>query len=157
MARKTKYGPRVQLTVDLGGKPVLAHPDLYKLFPHRNAIQLEEMRNTIARHGQGGKVLLLDKGDHYLLLDGHDTVQVVGLLQEEGQDIELAYEVYTPMETDPEAVYLECMALIIRRKNQQTAVEIKPEQKSAAILKYLREEASQKIYRTSNWIAKDLG
>ena len=55
------YGPRVEITVEVNGKPVLRHPDLYKLFPHRTPIQLEEMRNTIARHGQGGKVLLLDK------------------------------------------------------------------------------------------------
>ena len=49
-----------------------------------------------------------------MILDGNDTCAVVGLLQQEGQAIELDYELYTPMEQDPEAVYLECMALVIR-------------------------------------------
>jgi hypothetical protein len=151
-----QYGPKVDITVEINGKPLRVHPELYKLFPHRNPTQLEELRNSINRHGQGGKVVLLDKGDRYIILDGHDTVQVIGLLQQEGQDIELQYEVYTPLEPSNEGAYLECMQFVIRRKFQQTTVEITTKHKSAAILKYLREEAAQNLYRTSSWIARDL-
>ena len=42
-----QYGPKVDITVEVNGKPLRVHPELYKLFPHRNPTQLEELRNSM--------------------------------------------------------------------------------------------------------------
>src|SRR5271165_7525786 len=92
--------PSKEGTVMAGGKPVLSHPRIHGLFPRRDGKQLRALVDVIAKHGQSHPVLLLDHGDCFVIIDGHDTVRVVAYLQSEGNPIHLSYEVYTPQAAD---------------------------------------------------------
>lgn len=148
---------RDQLTLMAGGKPVKESPEIAGLFPKREFAALQELKTSILAHGQDGRCLYLDAGDHFLVIDGHDTSRAIAGLQREGREVEVAYDVYEPKEKAPELVLLEVMSVAIRRKNLQTAQPVQETDKRTAILRYLLACSVQGIHRTAAWVAEDLG
>jgi len=148
---------RGQLTLMAGGKPVKESAEIAGLFPKREFAALQELKTSILANGQDGRCLYLDAGDHYLVIDGHDTSRAIAGLQREGREVEVTYDVYEPKEKAPEMVLLEVMSVAIRRKNLQTAQPVDEEQKKDAILRYLIACSVQGVHRTAAWVAEDLG
>jgi hypothetical protein len=148
----------LRLYVDLDGEsvPVVEDPRLAALFRHRDKADLEALAASILAIGQESKVLLLRDAGKLIVIDGHDVCRAVATLQMQGHPIQLAYTLYEPKETSPELVYLEVMALIIRRKLAATTVTQDAETKSAAILTFLKTSYVNGIYPTSRWVAADL-
>jgi|SRR5208282_5333749 len=149
--------PSKEVTVIAGGKPVLSHPRIHELFPRRDGQQLRVLVDAISKHGQSHPVLLVDRGDCFIIIDGHDTVRVVAYLQSEGNPIHLSYEVYTPQAADPDGAAIECMAVAIRRKLLATSVELTKERKQDAILAYLVTCSQRDVYQSARWVSRIWG
>lgn len=139
------------------GKPVRESPEIAGLFPKREPQALQALMVSIAANGQDGRCLFVDMGDHFLVVDGHDTCRAVASLQMEGREVEVAYDLHQPKATTPEEVLLEVMAVAIRRKNLQTAQPVEETDKKGAILRYLLACSTQGVHRTAAWVAEDLG
>jgi hypothetical protein len=139
--------------------PVVQVAALADLFPDRSLEQFQALKQTILETGQIGKCLycLWDNGNSLLLIDGRDTSRAIGQLRNDGRPVDVAWELYTPIATDRDKILLELMAIVIRRKLLQTAVKLDVDSKESAILAFLKNCYAIGDYRTSNWIASDLG
>lgn len=152
---------------ETGGEAVCAYQEkdvlvvtdktLYDLFPKREKEAFADLKLSIRMNGQEGKCLYCHLDDKLLIIDGFDTSRVMAELRKEGHPIEVAWELYTPKATTREALFLELMAVIIRRKMIQTAVEVDEDTKEGAIKTYLTNCYAQAFFPTSRWVAEDLG
>lgn len=154
--KKAKPKP-VAVKVFANNKEVRENPQIAELFDKRIPDEMGILMHQIKEYGQQGKALLLEKADHYLIIDGHDTVRAVGLLQQDGDAVELAWEAYQPEAATPDGVFAEIMGVAIRRKMIQTTQDITEDDKKGAILTYLKVCATQGINRTASWDAEILG
>jgi hypothetical protein len=148
---------REELRLTAGGKPVKESPEIAGLYPKRGQEALQELKVSILANGQDGRCLFLDHGDHYLVVDGHDTCRAAANLRREGREVEVGFDLYQPRATAPEEVLLEVMAVAVRRKNLQTAQRLGEGDKKEAILRYLVACSVHGVHRTAAWVAEDLG
>ena len=138
--------------------PVIQAPELATLFPKRSATAFDALKLSILANGQEGRCLYcsLDKKT-LLCIDGHDTSKAFAELRKEGRLVEVAWDLYEPMASSRERILLELMAIVIRRKNLQTAVVIEEGVKELAIRQYLVNWYSQGTFPTDRWVAEDVG
>ena len=137
--------------------PVVQAPELANLFPHRTREALDALKLSILANGQEGRCLYASlDGETLLCVDGIDTSKAITELLNEGRPIDVAWDLYTPKAKTKEKILLELMALVIRRKNLQTAVAIDAATKEAAIRAYLITYYSQGLFPTDRWVGEDL-
>jgi hypothetical protein len=141
--------------------PVVQAPELVALFRKRERSELDDLKLSLVINRQEGKCLycLFDGGKSLLCIDGNDMSRVVAELQADGRPIEVAWELYTPKATEREALLVELMAIVIRRKLLATAVKkITPETKKEAVIRYLVAfQSLGGLPPSSLWVAEDLG
>jgi hypothetical protein len=152
------HSNKVLVTWDGAQVPVNYLEPLSTLFKRRDPDAFQLLKVSILANGQDGRCLFVSlDGKTLVCVDGHDTLRAIAELRNEGHLIEIAWELYEPKATTPETKLLELMALIIRRKNLQTAIEIDDGAKKRAIRAYLVSCYAQGFFPNDSWVAEDVG
>jgi hypothetical protein len=153
-----RHSNKVLVTWNGAHVPVNYLEPLSKLFKRRDPHPFQLLKVSILANGQDGRCLFASlDGKTLVCVDGHDTLRAIAELRNEGHLIEIAWDFYEPKATTPETKLLELMALIIRRKNLQTAIVIDDGAKKRAIRAYLVSCYAQGFFPNDSWVAEDVG